>query len=115
MENDITINKEELIPHLKEEYASLLRFLKTQREKLGGRYNWRNAYETLPEKFCTPRNAPERFADEVFLVLRKQSNLPASVRSVVETIGRRALQAALKAKLQQQQEDKKTPTDTKNS
>ena len=114
MENDITINKEELIPHLKEEYASLCSFLKTQRQKLGGRYNWSNAYETLPQKFCTPHNAPERFADEVFLVLRKQSNLPAAVRSVVEMIGRMALKAALNAKLQQQ-EYEKIPTETKDS
>ena len=87
----ITIKKEELLPYIKKAWREMQAFLHDQRQKFGARYNYRNNFELVDEKFGNAFIDPGKYADEYLLIQAKQSKLPASVRMVVQQIGARAI------------------------
>jgi len=106
------ITKKQLVPHIKKAWSGLLLYLADQRKKYGPRYNKKNPYEMFTRRFCDPRKEPEKFYYEYMLCLNKASNQPVSVRSVIEEIGRQAVNSCLyqrekqRMKRQQKKEEK---------
>lgn len=107
------ITKKQLVPHIKKAWDGLLLFLADQRRKYGARYNKKNPYEMFTRRFCDPRKEPEKFYDEYMLCLNKASNQPASVRTVIEEIGRQAVNSCLwqreKQRIKRQQKKQEKP------
>ena len=87
----VSIKKEDLLPYIKNAWNEMQAFLRDQRKHYGARYNSRNNYELVEEKFGNAFVEPEKYADEYILIQAKQSKLPASVRMVVQQIGARAI------------------------
>lgn len=114
MENKIpNITKKQLVPHIKKTWKGLLLYLADQRRKYGARYNKKNPYEMFTRRFCDPIKEPEKFYDEYFLCLHKVSNQPVSVRTVIEDIGRQAVNSCLwqkeKQRIKRQQKKAEKP------
>ena len=87
----VSIKKEDLLPYIKNAWNEMQAFLREQRKHYGARYNSRNNFELVEEKFGNAFVEPEKYADEYILIQAKQSKLPASVRMVVQQIGARAI------------------------
>lgn len=87
----VSIKKEDLLPYIKNAWNEMQAFLRDQRKHYGARYNSRNNFELVEEKFGNAFVEPEKYADEYILIQAKQSKLPASVRMVVQQIGARAI------------------------
>ena len=90
-EETVSIKKEDLLPYIKKAWNEMQAFLRDQRKHYGARYNSRNNFELVEEKFGNAFVEPEKYADEYILIQAKQSKLPASVRMVVQQIGARAI------------------------
>ena len=82
------------------------------RKKYGDRYNRKNHFEVMYERFGNPRYRPdaEKFAKEYLLILQKKSSLSASVRYPVRDICQAAMNQCYHDKLvalyKKQQEEK---------
>ena len=106
------ITKKQLVPFIREAWNEIRQFLADKRKQLGNHYNLKNDYERITERFGSPRSEPEKFFDEYMLCLNKASKQPASVRIVIEDIGRRAVDLYLKKKKQRKQQKKEAKTKT---
>lgn len=106
------ITKKQLVPFIREAWNEICQFLAAKRKQLGNHYNWKNDYERITERFGSPRSEPEKFFDEFMLCLNKASKQPASVRIVIEDIGRRAVDLYLKKEKQRKQQKKEAKTKT---
>ena len=80
--------------------------LQEARTKYGHRYNKRNEYEMLYQKFGDPAVNPELFFSEFLLILAKESKLPASVRYTVKKVVDRAVDVFLNDYFKRQQAKK---------
>ena len=90
-EQHYNVGRDELIPYIKQAYQELLDWLRVQRKRLGGRYNWSNDYETIHRKFCSGQVYPDKWADEFLLIVDKSSKRPSSQRAIIKKVGLRAL------------------------
>ena len=106
----ITIQREDLLLYIKKAWNEMQASLRDQRKKYGARYNYRNNYELITEKFGDAFLNPGKYADEYILIQQKQSKLPASVRMVVQQIGARAINMLM---LDKQAELRKTIENSK--
>ena len=82
--------KEDLRPFIRNVGNEIDKMLKEAREEYGARYNKKNQYEELYRRFGDPKKDPDKFYDEYLLIMAKKSQLPASVRTVVDSILSRA-------------------------
>lgn len=87
--------KEDLRPFIRNVGNEIDKMLADARREYGNRYNKKNKYEELYRRFCDPQKDPDKFYDEYALIVKKQSTLPAAVRTVVDTICSRACYAYL--------------------
>lgn len=85
------ITRDDLVPYIKKAYQEMLDWLRVQHNKLGGRYDWTNDYETIGRKFCRGSEYPDKWAEEFLLIVNKSSKLPSSQRTVIQKVGIRAL------------------------
>lgn len=110
MEQPLNITKEELIPYIKHQGVMLALEINKAKKKYGSRYNTKNKFEIMRNKFGDPLWCAESFADEWFLILQKKSSLPASVRYPVRDICQAAMNHCYHDKLvalyKRQQEEK---------
>ena len=107
MELTPNITKEGLIPFIEEQGKQLHKMIEKAREELGGRYNRRNEYEMLYEKFGDPRFRAGMFYDEYILIVKKVSKTPASVRNTIRKICDNAVQRYFVAYMEQENRKKK--------
>lgn len=105
----LTFNKEMLRPFIEKEGKRIADTLSEARIKYGARYNKRNAYEQLYNKFGNPRYEPDKFYDEYVLILAKQSQLPASIRYTVRDIVLCAAKECIDAAIRAEQEKQAKP------
>ncbi|MBR6606943.1 MAG: hypothetical protein IKK92_13950 [Prevotella sp.] len=107
---ELNITKDELIPYIKTQGELLAKEINKAKEKYGSRYNTKNKFEIMRDKFGDPRWCAEQFANEWFLILQKSSKLPASVRYPVRDICQAAMNQCYHDKLvalyKKQQEEK---------
>ena len=109
----LNISKDDLIPYIKKQGEELVKEIRKDKEKYGSRYNTKNKFEIMYDKFGDPRWQPdaEKFATEYFLILQKKSSLPASVRYPVRDICEAAMNQCYHDKLvalyKKQQEEQK--------
>lgn len=82
--------KEEMLPFFVEAGKEIHRVLGAARRKYKERYNRRNEYELMLQKFGDPEKNPEKYYDEYLLIMAKKSQLPASVRKTVDEVGKTA-------------------------
>lgn len=80
------MTKDELCPFIEAQGKELQRMILNARMKFGKRYNYRNQYQLMIDKFGNPEKNPEKYYDEYRLILQKKSKLPASVRYTVDEI-----------------------------
>ena len=78
------MTKDELCPFIEAQGKELKRMIHNARMKFGNRYNDRNQYQLMIDKFGNPEKNPEKYYDEYRLILQKKSKLPASVRYTVD-------------------------------
>ena len=104
--NRIELTKEEMLPYIKKSWNEMQGFLRKKRKELGNRYNHRNNYELINERFGNAHDKPELFYDEYLLILEKKSNRPASVREVIAAIVGKAQQELFNIKLEQIRKEK---------
>lgn len=107
MELTPNITKEGLIPFIEEQGKQLHKMIEKAREELGGRYNHRNEYEMLYDKFGDPRFRAGMFYDEYILIVKKESKVPASIRYTIRRICDNAVQRYFVAYMQQEDRKKK--------
>lgn len=69
-----------------EEGKKLHKMLTRKREELGYRYNEKNEFELMYQKFGDPRINPDIFYREYGMILQKKSKLPASIRYTIQKI-----------------------------
>ncbi|MBO4551508.1 MAG: hypothetical protein J5733_12325 [Bacteroidaceae bacterium] len=99
-----TITQKQLVPYIKKAWNEIQDQLSKIKMEVGPRYNHRNAYETISERFGNPYDCrPAKYFDEYILILNKASKQPASVRGVIADIGRRAVNMFLVNRMKQQQ------------
>lgn len=78
--------KDEMLPFFVEAGKEIKRVLNAARLKYKERYNRRNEYELMLQKFGDPEKNPENYYDEYLLIMAKKSQLPASVRNTVDEV-----------------------------
>jgi len=108
-ETNVKVTYDDLKPFIVEVGKKIHAMLVEARIKHGERYNNKNRYEEMYKRFGNPQRDPERFYDEYVLIMRKKSELPASVRYTVESIMQTAfgwLSASLTMKEQEVHEEK---------
>lgn len=108
-ETKVKVTYDDLKPFIVEVGKKIHDMLFEAQIKHGNRYNNKNRYEEMCKRFGDPRKDPKRFYDEYVLILRKKSDLPASVRYTIEAIMQTAfswLSAALTMKEQDAHEEK---------
>lgn len=101
------ITKEGLCPFIAEQGKELRKMISKAREELGGRYNRRNEYEMLYDKFGDPQWQYESFYDEYIRILKKESKVPASIRYTIRKICDYAVQKYWIAYIEQENKKKK--------
>jgi hypothetical protein len=87
----VSISREELIPYIKEQGKFLDKTLTDAQVKYGSRYNDRNHYEIMYQKFGRPTWKPEKFIDEYIKITNRESLLPAAIRYPVRDIVQAAI------------------------
>lgn len=107
MELTPNITKEGLIPFIEEQGKQLHDMIQNARKELGGRYNTRNEFEMLYQKFGDPRFRADMFYDEYILIVKKVSKTPASVRNTIRKICDNAVQRYWIAYIEQENKKKK--------
>lgn len=108
-ETKVKVTYDDLKPFIVEVGKKIHDMLFKARIEHGDRYNNKNRYEEMYKRFGDPRKDPKRFYDEYVLILRKKSDLPASVRYTIESIMQTAfswLSAVLIMKEQEANEEK---------
>lgn len=78
------MTKDELCPFIEAQGKELKRMIHNARMKFRERYNYRNQYQLMIDKFGNPEKNTEKYYDEYRLILQKKSKLPASVRYTVD-------------------------------
>lgn len=108
-ETKVKVTYDDLKPFIVKVGKDIEKMLLEAKVKYGYRYNERNRYEMMYQKFGRPELDPNKFYDEYGLILQKKSDLPASVRYTVAEIMQTAfswLSAALTMKEQEAHEEK---------
>lgn len=85
------LTKESLRPYIIKEGERIKKMLDQARLKFMDRYNDKNEYEKMYERFGRPEKEPDKFFNEFNLIAEKKSKLPASVRYTLEKILRNVL------------------------
>ena len=104
---DIKFTLEELIPYIKRVGKDLADKVRTAKNELGDRYNYKNHIEEMYRKFGDPARVPAKFAEECMLIVKKKSTLPAAVRNPVTDVCNAALNQLFFDKLKKMGEEKK--------
>lgn len=86
MNTQTEISLDQLRLLIVEEGKKLHKMLTRKREELGGRYNKKNEFELLYQKFGDPRVNPDIFYREYGMILQKKSKVPASIRYTIKKI-----------------------------
>ena len=108
----LSVTTDEMVPYIMKQGEELHKHVQEARKKYGDRYNRKNHFEVMYERFGNPRYRPdaEKFAKEYLLILQKKSSLPASVRYPVRDICEAAMNQCYHDKLvalyKKQQEEK---------
>ena len=107
-----------MVPYIMKQGEELHKHVQEARNKYGDRYNRKNHFEVMYERFGNPRYRPdaEKFAKEYLLILQKKSSLSASVRYPVRDICEAAMNQCYHDKLvalyKKQQEEKENGNGT---
>ena len=110
---DMKITKEALTPYIVQQGNEMHKLLGEARLKYGHRYNRRNEYEMMLQKFGDPRYMTDLFYDEYLQIIAKKSKLPASIRNTVRKVMNRATQAFIDACEAQSKKESEQPKQPK--
>ena len=86
MNKQTEISADQLRLLIVEEGKKLHEMLTRKRKELCGRYNEKNEFELMYQKFVDPRVNPDIFYIEYCMILQKKSKLPASIRYTIQKI-----------------------------